>query len=130
MASPDIFTQINQLFRKEEVEGDLYVFLLHRFLASDPTYAVVAKELATIYDDKMVTEIWKASLPKMAKAPYFKYAAPKKPAAVNELVKKIADIEGYTLVEAEEAYQVLGRLMIPMDIFAHYGIEMPKEKAS
>lgn len=119
----DIFVQIAQLFRKEPITEDVNVFVLHRFLASEVAYAPVAKELSRIYNDRMVVEIWKASLPRMAKAPYLKYAGPKRPPASSALVKKIADAEGYTLMEADEVVQVLTQLGQGDSLWKYYGVE-------
>lgn len=127
-AGPDIFTQIGQLFRNQTPDGDVHVYVLHRFFASDPAFASAAKELSPIRDDKMVVEIWRTSLPRMAKAPYFKYAGPKRPAAPLALVKKFADSEGYTIREAEEYILMLEKMGKGSELLAYYGIEKEKEK--
>lgn len=124
MASVDIFKQINQLFRHEEVEGGVNTFVLHRFLASDPAFAAAAKQIGNVIrDDTLATGVWQVSLPRYAKAPFFKYPAPKKPPAVEALVQKVADVENYTLLEATEVVELL--LALGVNPFAHYGLDAP-----
>lgn len=120
----DIFVQIGQLFRNQTPEGEVPVFVLHRFFVSDPAFAPVAKALAPIWDDKMVVEVWRASLPRMAKPPYFRYAAPKKPPAAVEVVKKIASVECLSLAEAEEVLDLITLMGKGAEVYAHYGVEV------
>lgn len=124
----DIFSQIGQLFRNQTPDGDVQVFVLHRFLASDPTFAPFAKELAPFYDDKMIVEIWRSSLPFLAKAPYLKYPAPKKVPAPDDLVRKVADVHCYTYGEAEEVVDLLHKMGRLDEAIAFYGVEAVKKK--
>ncbi len=127
-ASADIFKQMDQLFRNQTPEGEIHTFALHRFLASDPAFAPIAMELSRIWDDKMVVEIWRTALPRSAKAPFFKYAGPRKAPAPADIVRKIADVEGYTLAEAEEVFLLLEVAGRADEVFAYYGIDASKDK--
>lgn len=120
----DLFRQMDQLFRGEEIEGDLNTFALHRFLASDPNFSQAAKQIGNnIRDDRLAVGVWKFSLPRLRKSPWFKYPAPKKTPEVEALVKKIADVENVTCVAAEEFVMVLDALKVKDAAFAHYGID-------
>ena len=121
----DIFQQIASLFRNQTPEGEVPVFSLHRFFASDPNFAPVADELSRIYDDKMVVEIWRGALPNTSRSPYFKWTGPKK-LVPDDLVRKMADVENLSYSEAEE----MMALMYEIDSSVvekgceYYGVEL------
>lgn len=123
MATADLFAQMNLLFRNQTPPDPVQVFVLHRFLASEQVFAPVAKELAQIWDDGMVVEIWRSCLPRSSKAPYLKYSAPKRSAAPPELIKKIADTEGWTFAEADESVLLMEKMIGRAEIAHYYGIE-------
>lgn len=130
MPQGDVFAQIDQLFRHEPVVGEVNTFVLHRFLASDPAWAPAAKMLGnSIRDDSMITAIWAISLPKMRKSPIFKYPAPKKAPDAEALIKKMAEVENFSLLEAEENVQSLERLGLKERALAHYGIDATDRKS-
>lgn len=122
----DIFSQIEDLFRGQTPVGEVSVFSLHRFLASDPTFAPIAKEFSRLYDSKMAVECWRMILGKMSPR-YFKYAGPKKPAAPEALVVKYADSNTRTLMEAEEEVAMLIQMGKLDDLLAFYGIDRYKD---
>lgn len=124
----DLFHQMDTLFRNKTPEGAVHVFVLHRFLASDPTFAPVAKEFSQIWDDSMVVEMWRTCLPRSTKAPRLRYPAPKKLAASSELVTKLAAIENCTLLEAEEAVLMFDQMKLHTAALTYYGIEEEKKK--
>lgn len=123
----DIFRQMEQLFRKDPIEGEMNTFVLHRFLASDPTFASFAKQIGNnLRDDSLVVEVWKTALPRMAKAPYFKYPAPKKGPAAEELSKRVMEIENLNQVEADEAVAMFATMGLTEVAHRYYGVEQKK----
>lgn len=122
---PDIFKQMTQLFRGESIEGGfINCWVLHRFFASDPAFAPSAKEIGlAILDDELSTGVWAVSVPRMAKAPFFKFAAPKKPPASVALSKKIAEIENLSAVEADEVVGMFDLMKVRDRALRHYGID-------
>jgi hypothetical protein len=123
----DIFQQIDQLFKGQQPVGTVSVYSLHRFLASDQNFAPFAKQFSSIRDDSMVVEIWRTSLPRI-RTPWLKWPAPKKPPAVDALVKKYADVENLSIVEAESQIQTITQMGKLGEALQYYGIEPPKEK--
>lgn len=120
----DIFRQLNQLFRKEPIEGEVNIFSLHRFLSSELIYAPIVKQVSgKIRDDELTVELWKTMLPKARAAPFFKWPAPKKATLPDELVKKIAEVENWSYLQADEMSQMMIQVTTKDQVFAHYGID-------
>lgn len=120
----DLFVQIASLFRNQTPDGEVPVFVLHRFLVSDLSFAPFVKEFAKLRDDKMVVEIWRGALRKQ-KPPYLKYTGPKKVAS-DDLVKKISEVENLGTLEAEEHIGLLKGMGLLSETYAYYGVEEKK----
>ena len=118
----DIFAQMNSLFRGQKPEGEVQTFVLHRFFASDPAFAAAAKEIGGIYDNDMVTEIWRGALPRLRQAPRFKYPATKK-RSYTLLVDRVAEAEWMSRMEAEAAVEMIKLLDGELRLCQHYGVE-------
>lgn len=118
----DIFQQMDQLFSGREIDGTVNTFSLHRFLASDPAFAAAAKQLGVIRDEEMAVGVWRVSLPRLGRSPRFKWPAPKKLELTDELIKRFAEVENVSLVEANELLILLTAMVKKDTLLTHYGI--------
>lgn len=121
----DLFDKIDALFRKEEVESPPSAFMLHRFLASDLTYAQVAKEIALHNrDDARAFRLWQNIVPKQSRSPYLSYIAPGSPGDPHPLVERLMEVELMNRDEAEEALDLLRAADRVDEIAVAYGVDL------
>lgn len=122
----DLFdTWLPALWTKARPEGRPPIFMMHRFLASDPDFAEAARVLQRDLRDPDITfVVWQGLLPRAPGAPRLQYVAPRKPPAEEALVARIMAVEHWRRDVAEAAVEVAraaGRLH---DAHAHYGVEV------
>jgi hypothetical protein len=101
------------------------MFVMHRFLASDPAYAQAARELQRDLNEPTMTfRVWQGLLPRERGAPKsLVYTAPKRAPEVEELVGHVMRVENVRRAVAENVVvliEVAGGLAAAR---AHYGVE-------
>ena len=109
MASNDLFDEwLPALWTKARLEGKAPIFIMHRFLASEPDLAVVSKELQHDFKEPAIMfRVWQGLLPRARSAPRLSYVAPKRTPDAELLVQKIMEVEHVRRDVAEAALEVL-----------------------
>ena len=100
MAS-DLFTALDALFHKGNVEKPPSLFVVNRFLAWQPDFAPFAAAISRLRDDAMAWAVWKTALPRAARGPRLGYPAPKRPAAAEGLIAALMERTHLSRSEAE-----------------------------
>lgn len=123
-----MFDDLNALYRHEPIELNRPappVFVLHRFLASDPDYSQVWRYYARlIRDNHMCLQFWRAILPKQGKAPFLKYVAPKKLESPEALIRRYMEVFGLNRLEAEEAVEIIEMAGEKENLANYLGVEL------
>lgn len=128
MPKMDLFDALDALFTKAPMTDPPPPFLMHRFLASDPDFAVAAKYLQKdLSDPAMVIETWRGLLRRGRGAPRLHYVAPKKGPAADELTERMMkDLpERREVVERIQDLAELGGWLL--DLYLYHGVEPPDE---
>lgn len=123
-----MFDEIAKLYQKTTVECELPpapMFIVHRFFASDADYCQVWRYYARfIRDEHMCMQFWRAILPTLRKAPFLKYAAPKKLKAPEELLQRYMEVMGYNRMQAEEAMEIIELAGEETNLANYLGVEI------
>lgn len=126
MAAPDLFTWIDALYTKAAPEGTPPVFMMHRFLASDPDLAQAARTIQVeIRDPALAFKLWQGLLPTGRGAPRFSYCAPKKAPTAEELTERMISVLGErrpVVEQMQELVRAAGRLL---DLYHYFGVKPP-----
>lgn len=124
-SSPDLFDHIDGIFQgKDPHPSRPPFFVLHRFLASDRHYAMVAGDLQRrISDEDHLYEIWRAATPEQERSPRLSYPAPGSPDAAGDLVGRLMETMTLSRIEAEEAVQLIEMAGETEAVRAHLGVE-------
>lgn len=125
MPSDDLFgTWLSAVWTKARPEGRPPTFVMHRFLASDRDLAEAARVLQRdAPDPRVCLRIWQGLLPRGRGVPRgLRYAAPKRPPAVEALVARVMEVEDLRRELAEEAVETLAHLGRLADAHAWYGV--------
>lgn len=124
----DVFEALGALFADRPLDQVPQPFIMHRFLASDPKYAVIAKHVQmTTNDPQMVYELWR-SIVGGTRMGRFTYVGPKTQAGAEGLTLAIMQHASKSREEAEDIVQLLdgaGKLPLAMGFF---GIETEADK--
>lgn len=126
MAS-DLFDAIDALFKKEKLERFPPFFIMHRFLASNPQYAIAARYFQREFRDQdMLFAVWQGILPKANGAPRLNYVAPKKEPPAEKLVAVMVEKlheRRHVVEEMIELFEMQGR---EKELYQFFGVD-PEE---
>lgn len=128
----DLFVALDALWTKAPMENLPPLYILHRFLASEPDLAIAARELQRDLrrgDPDITFRVWQGLLPKERGAPRLSYVAPKKPPAVEQLTLRMMEVlkESRTTVEAMQTTIIWAHR--EQELYAEFGVE-PQGQAS
>jgi len=117
------------LWTKKRPAGTPPLFIMHRFLSSDPVYAQAARELNRIRraDPKIMFRVWQGLLPVDIGAPRLYYPAAKKPPEAEELTKRMMAVLSENRAYAEEMQAIVAALGKERDLYLEFGVEPPDE---
>lgn len=122
-----IFDKLDNLYTSKDLEGSPpSPWIMHRFLASQPDLALVARELnrtPLIADSEKVYHIWDTIIPPVANSPYFPYIAPSSKDQPEKLVRALMEAENYSRQEAEDALEILSMQGRVGDLADELGVE-------
>jgi len=128
----DLFTWIDACWNKGKPEGTPPTFMMHRFMASDPDMAQVARELQVeVREPQLIFPIWKGYLPKGRGAPTnprLQYVAAKKGPAAEELVTRMQKVLSERREVIERMISLVALAGKENDLYWEYGIKPPKEE--
>lgn len=126
----DLFQALDGLWTKRKPSRRPPIYIMHRFLASDPDLAVAARHLQRdIRDDEMKYRVWQGLLPKGRGAPRLSYTAPKKGPEAEELVQVMMAKRAERREVVEETIKLMELMGLDRDLYYYYGVEPPEERA-
>ncbi len=104
-------------------------FLLHRFLASEPDFAIAARYLQADIrgEEAILFATWQGLLPRAASAPFLKYVAPKKGPEAEELTLVMMGHMKERREIVEELQEIFALQDLTQELYQHYGVEPPKK---
>lgn len=124
----DLFTWINALWTKEDVEGTPPIFMMHRFLASNKKLAGAAHTLSLDHarEPRLAFHTWQGLLPKgkgAPRSPRLSYVAPKKGAAAEALTVKMMRVLAERRVVVEEMQAIVVAAGREQELYIYFGVE-------
>lgn len=123
----DLFTWLDGLWTKQTPEGVPPVYMMHRFLASDPQFATVARELQQhVREPGIVFRTWQALLPRGSGAPRLSYIAAKKGAAAEELVTRMVAVLAERRSVVESMLRIAETAGRAAALYREFGVQAPK----
>lgn len=126
MPAHDLFTWLDALWNKQQLEGTFPVYVAHRFLASDRNLALFARALGRqVAEPALVFRTWQGLLPSGGGAPRLKYPAPKKPPQAEALVLRMMVVRCQGRAVVEELYGVAETMGLLAALYREYGVEPP-----
>ena len=134
MAS-DLFTWLDALWNKKRPPGVPPVYMMHRFLAFEKSYAEMARFLQSDLrrEPDLVFGTWQALLPTATRAPRLGYVAVKKGKAAEELTQQMMRVLAERRVVVEEMQEVVIAEMAAQgkqlaDLYLYFGVEPPEQE--
>jgi len=130
MPQVDLFQALDALWTKKPLNGDPPgPFIMHRFLASDPDFAIAARYLQKdLREPGMTFQTWRGLLPRGRGAPRLSYVGPKKKPAeeelVGEMMRRLPERRA-VVEEILELYQAAGRAS---ELYVSFGVEVPADE--
>lgn len=107
-SSTDLFGWLDALWTKAQPEGTPPTYVMHRFLASDPDLAPVARLLQnTVREPELVFRAWQGVLPRDRGAPRLSYIVAKKPPAEEAVVERLRTVMGESRRSAEQILEIV-----------------------
>lgn len=120
-------TALDDLFRNQRLRPDEIPspFIFHRFLASKPDYAQVARQVQlAVRDPLMVYEVWRAAIPATSTgAPRLRYTGHRRAKGADALVARVMTVEKLNRVRAEEAVEAIASAGRMVEARRYYGVE-------
>jgi hypothetical protein len=133
MAS-EIFPVIEAMFTGQTLAEDAKppMYVIHRFLASDPRYAVLAMELQKdVRDPAMMFRVWQLAVGRQSGAPRgLSYVGPRKQAEAEELVRRLMQHFNCSRTQAEDMMATLAARDRVEAACRDFGIETKASKAA
>jgi hypothetical protein len=124
----DLFVWLDAVWNKKRPQGTFPARIAHRFLASDPDMAMLARELQIqVRDPELMFRIWQGSLPKGRGAPRLAYVAAKKPPAEEELITRIKSVLSESRQTVEQLVEMVKQADRMEELYWEYGVEAPKK---
>lgn len=128
-AKGDLFENLDALFTKKKLDGSPPFFIMHRFLASDPDFAIAARYLQRdVREPKMLLRTWQGILPRGKGAPRLSYVAPKKGPPAEALVTTMVRVLSERREVVEEIVAMFELQGKTVELYEYFGIEPEKAK--
>ena len=123
----DLFTWIDALWNKRQLEGTPPIFMIHRFLASDRDMAMAARtiQLDHTREPHIAFRTWQGLLPKGKGSPRLSYVAMKKGPAAEALVERMMHVLAERRTVVEDMVSLLILAGKERELYLHFGAEPP-----
>lgn len=124
----DLFVWLDAIWNKRKPQGTFPARIAHRFLASDPDMAMLARELQLeVREPELMFRIWQGSLPRGGRAPRLAYVAAKKGPAEEELITRIKAVMSESRETVEQMVEIVKQAGRVNELYWEYGVEAPKK---
>jgi hypothetical protein len=119
-----LFNWLDSIFNRSVLQGTPPLFMMHRFLASDESYAVAARYLQQdVSDPQLAIKVWQGLVDYSPRAPRLQYVAAKAPPAAEELIGRMMTTLSIGRRRAEEMIALV-RTAGELDaLYAELGVE-------
>jgi len=123
----NLFANLDALWTKRAMRRPP-MYVMHRFLASDPDLAIAARYLQQdLRGDDILFRVWQGILPRGREAPRLYYVAPKKPPQEEALVAEMMRVLSERREVVEEMVEILRLAGREDDLYPYFGVEPDEE---